>query len=68
MVPTAFPVYLYRGIATMCNRHLLIIRIIEEDSIIFYDANKIIKTIRSDPEVSSEDRWAVDLVMVHKKL
>jgi len=49
----------------MCNKHLLIIWIIEEDILIFYDANK---AIRSDLEISLKDLWAVDLVIIHKKL
>ena len=52
----------------MLDTHLLIVWIIEEDIIIFYDANKVIKAIRSDLEIRSEDLWLVDLVILQKQL
>jgi len=51
----------------MLNEHLLIIWIIEEDILIFYNVNKVIEAVRSDLQIRPEDLWVVDLIILHNQ-
>ena len=52
----------------LIDGHLAIVRTIIKDRIIFYGADKIVKAIRSNTKVGSEDFRPIDLVIMKEKI